>query len=479
MRAGLMWTLRISRPLAVLVISVIWASYAKAANIDCNNPCGPIEHLACLGDITNPSDASAKTAFNQKIFNDGSSKLRPNDLDAYCLNAKTDPKVNSEVLNWYIDNICSKQKGNYPSYENFKAAYQSFQDAKLIKINELACQQQSFTTEPLKVTRLKEVATIFATITQETTGRKVDYTLGDLKAILNEGLYYRFEAGALPSTCSFTGCKTPYFNQTSQMVVAAKQSDAGSWLVYTQAYWNSGSFTSDRMQVMGNKVDLASTPNSWRWSSGETPPPGFKFYQLTEVVPDYFWIGMGPKQLTGNSMMEFFGWYYNNLSQTKLQSADLKSFIIDFLTDGKLGYQGSLYYWMYRVNGSGRPTIHDTVSGPGNVCHDIGLVTRLINGGCNQFDPGIGSDNRPYPGRVGYYYYFHTKLLNTQIVSQKQNYTDSSYTPSKVFVLDSMTCNYPDATNTVGPLEKFCYENTPLSTPIYPKSRSPRMTTRP
>jgi len=465
--------------LVAVLISITSTSYVKAADIDCNNPCGPIEFLACLGDADNPSDNSAKTAFNQKVFNDGSTKTRPSDLDTYCVKAQVDSE-NSEVLNWYIANICSKQKGGYASYENFKAAYESFVNAKFIKIEDLACQKTAVIFEPLNITRLKETANIFATITQETTGRSAPYTLGNLNATLNDGLYYRFEVGALPKTCSFSECRTIYFDQTSQMVVAAKQNNDGSWLVYTQAYWNSGNFTPNRMQVSGNKVNLSSTPNNWRWSSAESAPDGFKFYKLTEVVPDYFWIGMGPKQLTGNTMMEFFGWYYNNLSQPNLQSADLKSFIISFLTDGKLGFQGSLYYWMYRVNGANRPTIHDTVSSQGNVCHDIGLVTRLINGGCNQFDPGLDPNNTPYPGRVGYYYYFHTKLLNAKIKAQQQSYLDISYSPAKAFVLDSMTCNYPGATNNIGPLEKFCYENTPLNKPISGKfSRSPRVNLRP
>lgn len=202
--------------------------------------------------------------------------------------------------------------------------------------------------------------------------------------------------------------------------------------------------------VDGNKVNLATSPNTWSWSQGETAPSGYELKKLTEVAADHFWVGMGPKQLTGSSMMEFFGWYYNNISPTVEKDADLEAFIGQFLSDGKLAFEGGMYYWMYRVNGSGRPTLHSVLSGKGIICHDAAITARLINGGCNNYLPTPDG-----PGRVGYYSYIHNQVYNTAIDSTTVTWTDSS---SKTWNLDGMKCSYADQGEQYNnPLEAYCY----------------------
>ena len=70
------------------------------------------------------------------------------------------------------------------------------------------------------------------------------------------------------------------------------------------------------------------------------------------------------------------------------------------LQDGKLAWLGGLWYWNVRIQGFNQPTLHAVLTGPKAACHDIGLTTYLINGGCNN-----GKE------RVDYYKYFKSNVF--------------------------------------------------------------------
>ncbi len=74
-----------------------------------------------------------------------------------------------------------------------------------------------------------------------------------------------------------------------------------------------------------------------------------------------------------------------------------------YLRDGKLAFIGADWYWMYRVNGYGRWTIHQMMTNTNpnkQVCHGIAAATAMVNGGCNDS-----------AGRTSFYNYF-AQILN-------------------------------------------------------------------
>jgi hypothetical protein len=144
---------------------------------------------------------------------------------------------------------------------------------------------------------------------------------------------------------------------------------------------------------------------------------------------------MGAKQLTGNTLMSFFGWYNNNLVNPPVENADINKFIADYLADGKLGYEGGIWFWMYRTSGKDLPTIADTLKSSKNVCHDVAIVTRLVNGGCNDDTT-----------RNKYYNYFYKTLTGAEIIPVEYDYTNAQGAKVK---LNSMQCSVD--------LQAYCY----------------------
>lgn len=106
---------------------------------------------------------------------------------------------------------------------------------------------------------------------------------------------------------------------------------------------------------------------------------------------------MGPIQLTGGSLIEFFGWYNNNIIESALPDYNVNNFVQEYMQDGEMAFTGAFWFWMVRVGGINYATLHQVVTNPNKpVCHDIGVVTRIINGGCNGYNPE----------RLNYYKYF-------------------------------------------------------------------------
>jgi hypothetical protein len=118
---------------------------------------------------------------------------------------------------------------------------------------------------------------------------------------------------------------------------------------------------------------------------------------------------MGSKQLTADSMYAFYAYYNQNIALgAPVAQANFSDFVTNtttgFLVNGQLAYQGALWYWMKRINGQnslGFRPIHEIVNDVNKpVCQDIATVTRMVNGGCNDYDPG----------RLNYYHYFNNQF---------------------------------------------------------------------
>ena len=435
--------MRMSLLISMQLIGLIFSN-ETAVGLDCDHPCGPAELLSCA---SNPR-SNPESIYNDKIFD-------KKNIDGYCNKYSSFPVSDSnlnEVQLWYINVFCPIQKGKYGGYEDFISAYEEMKSRLGDRFTQFLCSPKSS-----HVQRVKEISNLFATMAQETTSRQSKWPASD--PVLIDGLYYRFEIGAVTSVdkspCTLSHCKTNYFDDASRMVVAVKKpfSADGKNQIYTKYYWNNGKMSQDRNLVDGNRVNLTQTQISWQWKESDRAPDGYEFHAMTDVVNSRYWIGMGPKQLTGSSMMEFFGWYENNLSKQPRESSDLEAFIQRFLSDGKLAMEGGFFYWMYRVNGNNRPSIHTVLTNNKNVCHDIAITTRLINGGCNNY-----SMDEKAPGRVGYYTYFHEKVFHKKIdaaVTTWVNVNDKG----RSWELNSMQCDYSSqGKSEYNPIEQYCYD---------------------
>lgn len=427
--------------LCSLMAALATQSGLLAAATDCHNPCGPLQILECAGKLNNRHQ-TAEEAYNSLIFG-------TNTADKFCRTKHTEAVI-TPLQNLYFDGFCSQPSPgakNYPysSYNNFLAAYTEMQ-AKLPNFGSFACIGD-------KSLDNKEMANFFSTITQETTGQITKN---------NDGVYYRYEnqslvkcymdwkydAGRwLPVLASEYQCKdldskTGYWGDARLNVIMVNRSTKA---VYTKAYWNNANISDGK--VTGNKVDLTQSPIVWSWNDNTpVPDPGYEFVYLTDAMNAGYIIGMGQIQLTGSSMMEFFGWYYNHLAPVSQNEADLNGFIQRFLVDGQLAMEGSFFYWMYRTNGSGRPTLHQVLAGTGTVCHDAAIASRVVNGGCNDYQSSVDAQGALHPGRIGYYQYF----LETVFGQTEQRVTY----PYNGILLDNFVCDYPSQP---AALETYCY----------------------
>lgn len=368
---------------------------------DCStqNPKGPANIITCIASITGqtPDDY-----WNTVLFNKAAT------LDGYCKTKAT----YSEAEGALWDVACKSQQGTYFSYANFIAADTSF--ANTLGTNYSFMRNASFDVN------VKELGDFLATVSQETTGNNAStgtpYT--------DDGLYFRFEAGALsPSACIAYSPVNPNFVNTqagwgsgcatatlatfysgyypSSEFVVARSSATGD----TDLYYTGYVIDSDKMY----RTDLALpaiTAAPKPGILGGTAATPFLPTDTTKSLTDYqwvfmntaldpgYWVGSGPMQLTGDSVFKFFGWYHQQgkLSATSTSStvtpvakANFKTFVTSVLTDGVLGWQGALWYWNYRINADTYPTAHSMVSSSTKAaCHDIAIATLAVNGGCNN-----------------------------------------------------------------------------------------------
>lgn len=409
---------------ALLSLGIFVAAYSGVAiSIDCDKPCGPEEVLYCIGQ-DQPLLLTPKQVYTMKVSD-------PKYADGFCKRCSTVPDPNTNPLQaQYCANFCQTEKGSYYSYENFLAAYAELRNND--SGFSIAC---NGTAEERK----KELSNLLATSAQETTAAEGYKT---------DGLFYRYESGALvtptkdgPKPCMDFDCVTQYIGNPERTVVATK----GNYEIFTEYYWDNGTITEGK--VSGNRVTLNGPgPAQWQWDESASPPPGYTLKKLSEVVQSGYWVGMGNLQLTADTMMQFFGWYYNHIEKPSRQNANLQAFIQRYLVSGKLGFIGGFWYWNYRTNGRDRPSIHQVVNLGDPVCQDIALVTVMVNGGCNDY--GVRRD---------YYKYFGETVSRLKLKAAcitKGGAPIDCNDMDKVY-LNSMQCATPEEFQT------YCFGKTP------------------
>ena len=347
---------------AVLFIS---SGITNAHAVDCDNPCGALELIECAAQ---KKGMTAKEYYNEVLFDsdsvlDGFSKEE--NFKKFCPNPTGQQQ-------YYYENFCKQNTGEYYSYENFKEAIESGH------FDEFCCKEGT-----TKEQRYKELANFLSTIASETTGVLHNYT--------NDGLFYRYENGSL------TGQSMDEGNQylpPDDWTVARDSSNPE--LINTNVFWGS-----DTGGTQANVLTPATSPMGYAWGAIEVPD-GFNKIKMNEMIQKGYWCGMGATQLTGYTMVGFFGWYYNNIADPPVEKANYKDFVNNYLVDGKVGFMGALWYWMYQVSGSGFRTPHQAVTNPDKpLCQYLACATMMINGGCND-----------YPvNRLPYYQYFIPQLL--------------------------------------------------------------------
>lgn len=343
-----------------------------------DNPQGPDAVISCAASLQ-PTPISAETFWNTILFT-------PVVIDGYCKKNPTDLTTAQRAV---YDLSCSHQTGTYFSYAQFIAADAQMKTALGNNYNFMRGSSYALNTA--------ELSNFLATAAQETTGNGLipdKYT--------KDGLYFRTEYSYLgANTCyvypdnpnwngagktNGTGCDTmPLANYytnyypLSTYSVAIKDNDAT--LVYTPFVMDNDGQYNLNAQIT---VSFPGLPTLYRLGAYE-PPSGTVWQYMNQTTDKGYWVGNGNLQLTGVAMTQFFGWYYQNLvDNAPVDFADFNNFVKTYLQDGKLAWLGGLWYWNVRIQGFNQPTLHAVLTGPKAACHDIGLTTYLINGGCNN-----------------------------------------------------------------------------------------------
>ena len=348
-------------------------------------PTGP---KALIEEMAEEQGMSAEEFWNTVLFD------AQDILDGFC---RFGSATGSELQKYYFDTFCADKSENYFSYKNFIVADE--------KMKHYMGDKYTFLRETGtdKRARIRNFCNFLATGAQETTGAQKSYT--------TDGYYFRYENGALKTCCSEAEltdggawvcnpkpddpnnpvggpCSpdglyqyTSYTPGTGYKIALKKGTTREIWTEYA---WSTVSGTA------GNKVDLTRSPVYVSWDNNVKAPEGYELVNLYTVVDPYLWCGMGAIQLTADSVMSFFGWYYNNIEDKK--SADLNAFIRTLVTDGDRSFLGALWYWNYRiVSNLNPPPINEVLNyyegkGAESPCHDIAISTYLVNGGCNDSD---------------------------------------------------------------------------------------------
>ena len=395
------------------------------------SPAGP---KALIEAMAEEQGTDAETFWNTVLFNQAKY------LDGFCRFGSAE---GSALRQYYFNTFCTEESVNYFSYKEFIIADQIMEYHMKDKYTFL---REAGTD---KKAPIRNFSNFLATGAQETTCAKEDYT--------TDGYYFRYEDGALGTCCSEaeltdnsswvcdlknvpggpcdpngTYKYTKYTPGTGYKVALKKGTTREVWTAYA---WGAVSGN------QGNKVDLTRSPIYVSWDSNVTAPEGYELANLNTVVDPYLWCGMGAIQLTADSVMNFFGWYYNNINIEKKESADLNAFIRTLVTDGKLSFIGALWYWNYRVIDNRNPPPIDKVlnyyegKGADSPCHDIAISTYLVNGGCGDSDK-----------RKKYYEYFTNTACQADIQAVKG-------------IFDGVELDSFDCTLNSTALNKYCTES--------------------
>ena len=455
-------------------------------------PCGVEEVISCARATYN---TTAKTPIQTNLAFYNSQLFDVGNQDGFCEykstaggGTKYPPGVQAGSLQQiYYDQFCSHQTGTYFSYANFIAAANavfttgtnqgklafggaayppSFPTNGSDTSGGFACSQTGNIAQDTLVST-QEVVNFFASEAQETTSALINYT--------TDGLYFRYENGALLDKSSSTGavctdqyCKTGYYpgSDPGNWVGVATYGGAGApqnTTTYTPYLWlltnpngSAPSLYYPQYQMATSPMSLAygfpsipllatspdnpSISNSQLYKiSSQVQPPGGPLttaYNINDsgILYPGMYVGMGSLQLTGSSMYFYYGWYENNIATgAPILLGNFDTFVGDptgyepnlgFLRDGVVAFEGAFWYWMYRVIGINTttypgqliPSLHQLALDPARpACHCVGAVTLMINGGCNHFDR-----------RVAYANYFASKdalNLNSSQINCKQTVT--------------------------------------------------------
>lgn len=351
--------------------------------------------------------ASAADFWNKKLFS-------PTVLDTYC----TSTPVNLTTAQRELFTLsCAREAGAYFSYDKFIAADTQMKNALGDKYN--------FMRNGSYAVNVAELANFLATAAQETTGNGLlpdKYQQDGLHfrseySFLAADTCYRYpenpnwdgESGrSLGQNCGTLGLDHYYTNYYPISSYAVPIQAEGSPILYTKFLMDL-----DAQYSLDTTPLTVSFPGKPTLYAGGTyaPPEGTVWAYMNQTLKQGYWIGQGNLQLTAVSMNQFFGWYYQNLAEGAPQDfANYNDFVERYVGDGQLAWLGGLFYWNVRVNGYLKPTLHAVLTGAKDACHDIGLTTFLINGGCNHAEQ-----------RVLYYKYFKTGVF-------KQSSSGVSYT---------------------------------------------------
>ncbi|MCX7116340.1 MAG: hypothetical protein NTW94_00200 [Legionellales bacterium] len=398
-----------------LGISLLLSTHiVNATNCASINPQGPAAIISCLA--TQSGRASALDYWNNVLFSHVV-------LDTYCFpNAQTPvyPKNTAQTQIW--NEACTMASSGYFSYDNFIAA-----DAAMAA----AAQAKGFTYTFLRNgdynINLSELANFLATVSQETTGNgilPIKYQ--------QDGLFFRWENGYLGNICYVYPPNPNYVAPVSDVTNSESYCNAQPLSSFVTRYWpfssfvvavangtgspdpTTGAMSTPYLYYSDQKQDLTKSPMEITF--GETPnilpggnlaPPAGYYWQFMNVMiePGY-WVGLGNLQLTKESMTQFFGWYNQHLAAgAPVNTANFQLFVNDYLVNGQLAWEGGIWYWNYRKAAWNGTTVHIALTADKAACHDIGLATYMVNGGCN--DDTTRSD---------YYTYYKSNLfkLSTQ-----------------------------------------------------------------
>ncbi len=444
---------------------------------DCSLPCGAEEILNCAASAQDVPLASGKDLYNQVLFQkggyqgessllDGLCKLPTAQLPAgtltsplqkiyYCPPSTTDSQ--SPCYGITGQNYCSDADTAAPyfSYEAFIAATNLMsQKATLDSGGQFACVGSS-------KDRYLELTTLLATYAQETSGGSNNPDKS-CKLPCRGGFFYRYENQSIAAgqdLCYKTGYYTApgknlfYVAGQSPCNITTCHPDVPpSQTTYTPQIWQADSVAAGSCP--------APTGGSLQFNTDQSPMSTQSFYNktVTQLVPqgNYpiqlidpsvlypgLWVGIGPTQLTAESLYYFYGWYKNNIVNPAEPYASYYSFTNSYFKDGTFGFIGALWYWMYRINGTNfattpptpNYTIHQmmTTTNPNQqVCHGIGPATILINGGCND-----------YIVRLSYFNYFASVMDPTGSIGVATPYTSGSFSSVECNTAMASLCKAP------------------------------------
>jgi len=387
---------------------------AMANGFNCIAPSGPEEVIGCYAASLNPP-MTGEDFWDKKLF-EKEAKV----LDGFCQKTLESTTPSPNVLETAMYALsCGAEKGSYFSYANFIAADKELK-------TRLGDAYQFMRTNTLDVKK-QELANFLATAAQETSGNGLLPT-----KYQQDGLYFRYEVAGPLRRC-WDPLANPNFNNSTAKtevptsVCATKTTtqfitDYYPFSLYVVAVQN-GTGLINTAYVTDNDCQYGlttPTPTYSCWDetygnkkptiltyapAGTYPAPvGYTWQFMNQIIPSAYWLGMGNLQLTGDSMTKFFGWYYQQVASPKQTDANMQTFVERYLKDGKLAWEGGLWYWNFRNNDMTHPdrTLHSILAGSTKLaCHDIGITTVLVNGDqCN--------DNS---GRTAYYHYYKTGVF--------------------------------------------------------------------